>query len=246
MPTVENASRRPRPASRHFLKLACLVGGLAAGAVVPALAQQSDDASKTAPVFQLRPLELPRLPAIPPGAVESQSGSPAQPASAAGSFALFTNAKGYLRLDGVPGPAAHERYRGWIELLGITETFSSGAGLAARGGAATGKAEMHPVTVTKPMDSGSVPLRRLAVSGQPVPRAELVLMGGPGSLELYRLTLDNVNVVRVSTVMENAGVVEEVDLVYDRVTWQFAVYRPDGSSGGSLRGCWDYRANREC
>lgn len=243
MPTVEYRSHGWWPAGRRARALACLVTGLAVATAAPALAQQSEDASKTPPTFQIQPLKLPRLPLTPHSPGSSQSQSSAEASSAVASVELAHGAKGFLWLDRVPGPVSQQSYRGWIELLGVREPIVASVAPAASG---AGRARMQPVTIAKPLDSASVPLRRMLVSGRPISRSELVLVGGPRSLELYRLILENVIVARLDTTMHDGNVVEEVELAYDRVTWQFNLYHADGAKRGSITGCWDYRANREC
>jgi len=229
---------------RRRLAILCLSGALAAGAAGPATAQQSGDAAQTSPTYQIQPLKLPRLPVGPLIQGQAQDQSSGQVGIATpGTSSLSGQAKAYLRLEGIPGPVAHELYRGWIELTGMSTEVR---GMSTAPGSSTARSRAAPVTVLKPVDSASVPLRRMAASGAHVTRAELAFGLGPQSIELYRITLENVVIARVGTSLKDGAVVEEVDLVYERIRWRFNMLDHTRQNKGSLTGCWDFRSNREC
>ena len=150
----------------------------------------------------------------------------------------------FLYIEGVSGPVAHKDYGGWVRLLGMNEEILSSSG--PTGGSAV-PAQTRPLTVMKPIDSASVPLRRAAVSGQHIPLAAVAFAGSSSEqAELFRLVLENVSVTRLRTSVREGKVVEEADLSFERVRWQFNVFMGTGQSAGTLTGCWDYKASQAC
>jgi len=206
------------------------------------------------PALQKQPLRILRTPQA-NQAIQAQPGpqqSQPAPTAALDTYSALNHVSTYLRIDGIPGPAAHRDYRGWIPALGFTEGIeSSGGGSASTGGrSSTGRSLFKPLNISKAVDAASVPLRLAAASGRHIPRAELALVvqqggGRQGGLELYRVTLEDVVVTGIATVMQNGNVIEKVDLNFGRVTWQYRLFDNTGRQKGVLQRTWDLHKNSE-
>jgi len=200
---------------------------------------------------QIQPFKLPRLPIAPltgaqsqpPQQAETQPQSQAAMKSMAGSASLFNNVKGFLRIEGIPGPSTDNRYVGWIDVLSFTDGINAPGSGARQGVAASG---FRALTVTKPIDSASVPLRRAAAAGLHLQRVDLALTGGGRNLELYRVNLEDAVITRVDTSMRDGVASEELDVAFARIRWQFTLWGVSGQNQGTLNGCWDVGANRAC
>jgi len=227
------------PLPRRFFRLPAIVLAVAASAIgaTPVPAQES-----AGDTLRMQPLKLPRLPVAP--LIQSQQQPTTTSSAAEGTRVLLDQVEGFLRLDGVPGTATSRAYRGWIMVLGYDAEIAGGS--ASSSGHSTGRARAGPVTLTKPLDAASVPLRRLAAAGQRLPRAEIALVTAGNHLELYRATLVNVGVAAVHTRMQEGVVTEQVDLDFDRMMWQFRLVDERNQVAGIETGCWDFVGNRPC
>lgn len=212
----------------------------------PAAAQDSGETRPTQPYQQIQRLQLPKLPIAPLTQSQQQRGTQQQnqgtPFFAAESRMLSHDVRAYLQMNGVPGSATEADYRGWVVVLGFEENVGAENGPGRQGAPARSRKRL---TVSKFTDSASVALRHLAVSGQRLSRAQLAA-GIGGTLELYRLTLEDVIVTDIRAKMEENRVVEEVDLDFRKMAWQYRVVDSRNQFKGTQSGCWDFASNRGC
>lgn len=228
---------RGRRATRVSILLLAVMFGVAATAVGQQAPETPRGAMKELQVVQ--PMRLPSLPGVLGMQGGSQSESAQSATGAAGTMSAGGNVAAYLRLEGISGPVTHQAYRGWVELIEFRDGIL---------GASVQQGRFRPLTLIKPLDSSSVPLRRMAAGGNRLPRAEIAVVSSlhPQGLEIYRLVLDDVTIGRIETVFRGGGVIDEVDMTFLRVHWQFRLFNAAGQSAGTLSGCWDVAANRGC
>lgn len=243
------AAYKTHPARRNHIRrlvfLLAILTGLAVALIATSVAQGADQPSQTKPPYQiLRNLKVPVVP-IQQLRTQPPSQPPSGGTAALGTRSAFQPVSAYLRIDGIGGPVTHQNYRGWITVLGLREGIVSDTRQAGRSAV---RSLTKPLTVTKPLDAASVPLRNHAMAGSFIPRVELAVLvqGGQGGIETYRLMLDQVMVSRVETTLHEGNVVEEVDFSFARISWRFNLIDERNASRGSLTGCWDVRANRGC
>ncbi len=234
-----------RSSIRRRVSTLALITGLAVAASATPPTQAADPPQQANPSYQI--LKNLKLPVAPLTQMQTQPSSQTQASESAalGTRSAFEKVTAYVRVDGIGGPVTHQNYRGWIYALGFQDGIVSDPQQPGRGAA---RSLSKPLTVTKPLDAASVPLRTHAMAGSFIPRVELAVLtqGGQTGSEVYRLVLDQVMVSRVETNLHQGSVVEEVDFSFARISWRFNLIDERNAHHGSLTGCWDVRANRGC
>lgn len=198
--------------------------------------------------YELQPLKLPKLPVGPLIQSQKQTGDQADagagpPRGAIGSYQLKAPTYGYGYLPGIAGPVTQKDHQGWFEVLHLSQEIATPAKSPSQRGAMA--ADLRPLTLTKPIDAASVPLREYAASGRHLENATVVITNPTGA-DVYRVTLYKVLVSGVRVRFNEDGVREEIDLVYDRIRWSFNVYDRTGAKAGTISRCWNVAANQPC
>jgi type VI secretion system Hcp family effector len=224
---------------------AAVVAGLLLTCATPLAWSQSDSRQN----YQLKELQLPKLPVAPLLRSQKQTEDQASagggpPRDAIGTYQLIAHPlSAYAYLSDTPGPATQKNHQGWFEVLGLSEEIATLAKPSSQRGATS--ADVRPLTLTKPIDAASVHLRDYAVAGRHLESATVAITN-PNGADVYRVTLYEVLVSGVRVRFDKDGVREEIDLVYDRIRWSFNVYDQTNTSRGTISRCWNVATNQPC
>jgi type VI secretion system secreted protein Hcp len=142
-------------------------------------------------------------------------------------FLLVKGAKHGL----IKGESQDQQHKGEIEVLSWSWGMQGRASLG--GGAATGKAVMHDLKITKKIDSASTALMLALRSNEQIQKAVLTLRkAGKSQLEYLKITIEN---GRVMSLTIDAGDDQGSPDAVERVTFSFnkieIEYVPQGKDG---------------
>ena len=157
--------------------------------------------------------------------------------------------EGFLRLDGVKGESADQRYRDWIVVTAVSWGHQVPVATGpAGGGRAVSRPQFQPFTVSKFLDSTSPGLAQIAVEGRAIRQVFLDLVQGPGQPPFARLEMQDV--VITSYAVEGAAgspqrPVEKLSFMYGRINWGAFPIQTDGRPGGEVKSGWDVRTNQK-
>jgi type VI protein secretion system component Hcp len=145
----------------------------------------------------------------------------------------------YARIDGITGDATRSGVAGQVVLTAVRTGLCGGGG--------TGAPSLDQLVVEKRIDRASVPLLQKAVSGAHIASVKVsVWTETQTPRELLSYTLNDVTVAYARQVQRGDSLTEEVGFAYVRITWAFTPVNPDGSSGATIRACWDRVRNVSC
>lgn len=154
----------------------------------------------------------------------------------------------FLRIDGIPGESTDNQFQGEIELL------SWKWGVRFNPTTDTDAPALPPLNMSafegvKHIDRASPKLMLACASRRVIPRAILSCRkaGGPQPIVL-RLTFSDIRVVsyQVQSGSDDLPVLEEFGLRFDRIEFETAELRADGTAGGVFRTGWDVPADQPC
>ena len=152
------------------------------------------------------------------------------PPSSGGIGDMFLMVKG-AQHGLIKGEAQDAQHKGEIEVLSWSWGMQGKASLG--GGAATGKAAMHDLKITKRVDSASTALMLALRTNEPIQKAVLTLRkAGKAQLEYMKVTIEQGRVMSLTIDGgDNTGTAE----VLERVTFSFnkieVEYTPQGADG---------------
>lgn len=153
----------------------------------------------------------------------------------------------YLKLDGVCGESKAERFQNWIKLtgvdFGVTSTHAAPA-TAQGSGRSAGKAEMQPLTVTKPYDCSSISLMQNALSGKHMKDGQIAFVTRGAERPATVLTIELTDVVISGYQFDN--MTESVSFSAGSLNLRYAATDPKGGGGktGTVQGGWDFTTGK--
>jgi type VI secretion system secreted protein Hcp len=145
-----------------------------------------------------------------------------------------------LKAGDIRGESAVTKHEGEIDVL----AWSWGVAQpnVRVGSAATGKAAVNALVITKYVDQASPLLFQDSAQGKVLPQANFVAIrvGGKGNIEFIKIKLENVIVASVSTGKASANdrFTEEVSLVFSAAEYTYVPTKADGSAGAAVTIRW--------
>lgn len=146
-----------------------------------------------------------------------------------------------VKVDGISGSSRIRGYEGWFPIdsfeFAVTRTQGPKSGKAGTADLGLGAAEIQPIQITKPFDSGSIKLARAAIAGSQIGNVDIafVRMKRDGTAEEFlRYRLEVTYVKEWSTTGDaDDNPTEDVTLMYTRISL---------GSGNDIVG-WDFKRN---
>jgi len=131
----------------------------------------------------------------------------------------------FISIDGVQGESRMKGREGQIEGFNFSETWRNSAttGTGTAGGGGTGKATLGPVVFNKAQGPSSLKLLKNLLTGKHFQKVviEFVDQANDGkSFVSYRITLQDVLVVGLNEKSAGAGLVDEVQLMFESAKWE--------------------------
>jgi len=154
----------------------------------------------------------------------------------------------YLKIEGVDGESKDSAHKNWIDVLnwswGITQSGSAHVG----GGAGSGKANVHDLTITKYVDKSSPTVMKHCASGKHFPECKLVVRkaGGDSPVEYLKIKMSDV-MISGWTTGASAGedrVSETITMNFAKVHTEYTEQMADGSAGAGVPFGWDIASNK--
>jgi type VI secretion system secreted protein Hcp len=122
----------------------------------------------------------------------------------------------------IDGEATEKGHEKWITVVGF-DSDATAPTAATRGGAGSGKVQLKPIVITKPIDKSTPKLFQALVTGQHLPAVQLDLVrrdGAGGEEVFYTVKLKTVLVTDLHQFDEgkaNGHALEQVTLDYDSI-----------------------------
>ncbi len=105
----------------------------------------------------------------------------------------------FLKIDGIPGESEDKKHSKEIDVLAWSWGLSQSGTMHVGGGGGAGKANFQDLSITKWVDSATVPLLKACTNGQHIKKAELfVRKAGGKPLEYMVYTFEELLVSSVS------------------------------------------------
>ena len=153
----------------------------------------------------------------------------------------------FLDIEGeISGESQDKEHKGEIDVLAWSWGMSQSGSFHAGGGAGAGKANFQDISVTKWVDTASVPLMLYCSNGDHYPKATLtVRKAGKKPLEYLIITMTKVMVTSVSTGGSGGEdkLTENVSLNFREVKVQYKEQKPDGTGDAEKMFEWNIAEN---
>lgn len=154
-------------------------------------------------------------------------------------FAPFAHAAIYVHIDGIDGDVTAAGHEKWIEAVSV------GYGVSRAISWATGRLEasrpnFSEVSILKGLDISSPALLTEAAVGKPrIWTIDFVTDTASPQL-YYQLVLEEALISSVSHAFQSDGTpVENVSVVFAKITWMFVPFDAAGKPGSPIRGGYD-------
>ncbi len=146
---------------------------------------------------------------------------------------MFLSVNGAAR-GAIQGEAQDDKHKGEVEVLAWSWGMQGKPSLA--GGAASGKATMRELKITKRVDKASTALMSALRTNELIKKAILTVRKiGKNPLEYLKITIEDGRVVSLDVEAGDIGgspmLLEKVSFSFSKITVE---YTPQGPSGGSL------------
>ena len=162
-----------------------------------------------------------------------------------GSLASGNNLTYYLKIDGIEGACRDSKHDRWIDVV----SFSHGAVQAAQtdpGDSSAEESAFEPIVFTHKVDKATPKLQQSCMSGHRIRSAEFQATASIAGQQttVYKVAMDGVSILsaRVYTMTDETGnsyLVEEVQLLADKLTWTATTIGLDNAGGGSTEASFD-------
>jgi type VI secretion system secreted protein Hcp len=145
----------------------------------------------------------------------------------------------YIQFPGITGECAEANHTGWVEVnsisLPISRSITSGAVGVARSGTTT----LGDIAVHKSWDSSSPVLWARVGSGKNQDPVTIELCSDMGGNTVCNLQLVLTNTISSSYSLSASGDMsptpsELLTLNYEKLSWTYTPYKPDGTAGGAV------------
>jgi type VI secretion system secreted protein Hcp len=154
----------------------------------------------------------------------------------------------FLKLDGIQGEAGDFKHKGEIEIESFSFAEIQPTSQAQGGGGGVGKVRMGNFNFVIAANKASPRLMVACATGQHIKEATLTCRkSGTEQQEFMKFSLKD---VLVSAYQVNGGAgavvpVEQFSLDFGKIEYEYREQKADGSLGGSIKGGYDLKANKE-
>ncbi len=155
----------------------------------------------------------------------------------------------YLKIDGIEGESKDDKHKNEIDI----ETWSWGqtnvGDAAYRGGEGAGKVSAQDFHFVMKVNKASPKLMEACASGEGIKKAVLTATkAGKTEQDFLKVTLNDFIVSSYQTLGGASTDVlpsDQITLNFSKMEMEYKEQQAGGSLGGSVRGGWDYKANKK-
>jgi len=151
----------------------------------------------------------------------------------------------YCKFDGIDGESSASGFEGQCEIDSWSWGGHNGMSMDTGGRRTQGNADIHPLTLSKALDSASAELYKRVFGQEMIPKATLSITAryGNESLVYYEIILENVYVgdYTISGMGGESGdASESFGLYFSKAEWTYTKRDPaDGSEKGDITGSFE-------
>jgi type VI secretion system Hcp family effector len=185
-----------------------------------------------------RPPSALAAPLIPPPRPAGESCPPALDFAAVGSGYVI-----YAKIAGITGPVTARGHVGDVQITKLRSDLV-GAGNTACGATAT-KPAIGRITLTKPVDEASVRLISAAALHGALSNVQIAVVRSNGS-EPMHYELTGTVIDGISTQWQGGAPVEQIQLSFDGIAWEYRPESPNGGPGPAVKFCWRVDRQQKC
>jgi type VI secretion system secreted protein Hcp len=175
-------------------------------------------------------------PAGPQGPAGTAVGVGAAPAECRMDVEQAPSTTTFADVDGINGDSQTRGFEHQVDVRGVA--FCVDMALAT-GGSTAGVLRVSDVTITKMLDSASVPLLQRATTGTHIATVTIAVVGSASSAPLQTLKLEDVVVTSLHQRAHGAIATEVVSLHFERLTQTTRFVEPNGSLGPPVSVTYD-------
>jgi type VI secretion system secreted protein Hcp len=154
----------------------------------------------------------------------------------------------FMQISDIPGESKDGKHDGWIELLsfrhGAVQPVSSTASSA--GGAAVGRVNFSPVTISKLVDKTSPKLWEACFTGKHIKKITIELCRAGGDKQKYLvIKMEQVLIADFEQGGSDDFPIETVSFFPGKITMDYIQQsREDGTPAGTVAAGWDLTQNK--
>jgi len=147
----------------------------------------------------------------------------------------------YLKLDGICGESASDKYAGWIELTGVDFAVANASPSAQGAGSAAGKAALESFEVTKRYDCSSVSLVANSLSSKHVKNGQIAFVTKSGEASYPVLTINLTDIAISRYQFDDLD--ETIQLSFAAVEFSYVGQDAAGAKKPPVKGGWNFAKN---
>lgn len=155
----------------------------------------------------------------------------------------------YLKLDGIEGEAQDSAHSAEINVLSFDYGATQSATAHEGSGSASGRADVHDLTVVKHVDKSSPLLFHLCASGQHIAKATLSVRkaGGKKPVDYLVITMEQVMISSFKSGAQGSAdrVSETLVLNFATIKIAYTPQKEDGTAMGEIAKGWNIAKNIE-
>lgn len=161
----------------------------------------------------------------------------------------------FVKFDGLDGECRESGHEGWIQieafshhLAAIIDRMAS----SGTGGSSVGAAEHGDISITKNLDSSSLPIMAKCCAGQSFATVEIDMMAASSGTEatptqrFLGIVLTDVVIASVNysdSASAGGRPMENLELNYKKIEWTYSPYDDTGAPTGDITKYWDLKTN---
>jgi type VI secretion system secreted protein Hcp len=155
----------------------------------------------------------------------------------------------YLKIDGIPGESQDDKHKNEIDVESWSWGQTNSGDAAYRGGEGAGKVSAQDFLFVMKVNKASPKLMEACASGEGIKKAILTATkAGKTAQDYLKITLHDFIVSSYQTLGGNNGDTlpnDQITLNFSKMEMEYKEQQAAGSLGGSVRGAWDYKANKK-
>ena len=149
----------------------------------------------------------------------------------------------FLKVAGISGESTDAAHTNEIVATSFSFGMSNPASVSSGGGISVGKANVSDLTITKFLDSASVPLMQACAQGSVLTTVTLTLRDQSGAqVEFYKVKLTNAVITSVQTsgaASSDTRPGETVTIAYQKISWTYQRVTNGKADGSPVTGSYD-------
>lgn len=161
----------------------------------------------------------------------------------------------FVKFDGLDGECRESGHEKWIQIEAFSHHLSAiidRMASSGTGGSAVGAAEHGDISITKNLDSSSLPIMAKCCAGQSFATVEIDMMAASSGTEaaptqrFLGIVLTDVVIASMNysdTASAAGRPMETLELNYKKIEWTYTPYDDTGAPAGDITKYWDLKTN---